>query len=980
MKLPRLNFGSVSLKRRFALLFIVFVVAILSMMVFTTVQQISTVARIIGNDLSLPVARRAAAMIDGDEFERLIRDRDPSDPYYEVARQKLLKLKTETGCLYLYTMAPLTDTVHMFIVDGSVPPDDPTFVPLGREEDVSDYEASYAKTFETKTPQTGTLDTGTHWGILVSSFVPIFNSKGDMVGVVGCDIDAESIYRAIRAQVLREILMVLVFTILGVVLYLSLVGAVASQNEQLLELNRKAQAAAEAKSNFLTVMSHEIRTPMNAVVGMTELLLRLDLPKEANEHLLSIKQAGANLLSIINDILDFSKIESGRLEIVRSQYMFASIITDVINITRMRMGEKRLRFITRIDGSMPSVFSGDEVRIRQVLLNLLSNAVKYTEKGSITFSAHGEKTAPSACGDDYMLYFDVEDTGIGIREESLDKLFGDFIRLDSKKNRIIEGTGLGLAISRKLCTLMGGDITVRSEYGKGSVFSAAIPQRVVNPQPFASVDAPETKRVLICDRRNAYSNSIKYALSFQKVFYKDVRTREELGEELAKGGYSCVFVGLPEARAVRRLLCERGFDASVVVAITEYGKACPEGCRALYMPANPLMIANILNDSEPGVATLRSKAVSTRFTAPDARVLIVDDIQSNLDVAVGLLAPYKMTVDTARSGAEAIAMAQGGGYDLILMDHMMPGMDGIEAATAIRALDGDYYKNLPIIILTANAISGMREMFLAAGFNDYLAKPIEIPRFDKVMSQWIPEWKKVKSGWGTGSKAAEGAAAGAGGPAGLAIDGVDVPLGVARVGGRVKDYLKVLASFHEEMRERLDGPAGFASFDADASEEGLRDLITGVHGIKGVAGTIGAAGVAAEAAELEALGRGGDAAAVAARLPDFCEKLRALQESVADALAAADPDGAETAPPAPAPAPESPLPLDADACSDVNRGKLERLKKAIEAWDIDETDRLMGELEQSVTDTEAKKTLGLVSDLVLGGRYREAAALMDKGI
>jgi CheY-like chemotaxis protein/anti-sigma regulatory factor (Ser/Thr protein kinase) len=384
--------------------------------------------------------------------------------------------------------------------------------------------------------------------------------------------------------------------------------------------------ASRAKSAFLAKMSHEIRTPMNAIVGFSDALLRRELPDDATENALDIKEAGDVLLSIINDVLDFSKIEAEKMEIADNEYMFASLIHDVENIFKFRIAEKTLAFNTNIDAGLPGKLRGDMSRIRQILLNLLSNAVKYTNEGSITLSVSGTVRDD----DSILLSFEVADTGIGIRQEDTDKLFDSFSRVDFHKNQGIEGTGLGLAISQNLCRMMGGDITVRSVYGEGSVFTALIPQKIVDGQPF----------------------------------------REET-----------------EAR--------RPYDGKRRVG--------------------PV--------------------------APGIGILAVDDSRVNLSVLRTLLQPYGMRIDTCLSGEDAVALVKEHSYDLIFMDHMMLGMDGIETARAIREEENG--KTVPIVALTANAVAGMREMFLENGFCDYLSKPIDIEKLDRIISIWLKENRKA---------------------------------------------------------------------------------------------------------------------------------------------------------------------------------------------------------------------------------------------
>jgi CheY-like chemotaxis protein len=394
----------------------------------------------------------------------------------------------------------------------------------------------------------------------------------------------------------------------------------------------QSQSANAAKGLFLSSVSHEIRTPMNAIIGISELALREETSPAVSGYLKNIQHAGSNLLSIINDILDFSKIESGRLDIIKQAYNLDYFLSDVINIVRVRLDEKPLRFVVNIDDSLPTSLIGDESRVRQVLLNLLSNAIKYTQEGGLTFSVSGELLGSGII----LMKFSVSDTGIGIKECDLNKLFSTFVQLDMEKNRGIEGTGLGLAITHKLCHMMGGNVTVESDYGKGSTFTAVIPQEIFDPTPIEG-------RVI---------------------------------DEITDGKFS---------------------------------------------------------------DTRTSDAVSY-FAAPDARVLVVDDVPLNLVVAEGLLSLYKMQIDCCENGIKAIELIKKNGYDMVLMDHIMPEMDGMEAVANIRGLGGEYTK-LPIIALTANAMTGMKNMFLENGFNDYLSKPIDVVKLDEVVRNWIPESK-----------------------------------------------------------------------------------------------------------------------------------------------------------------------------------------------------------------------------------------------
>jgi signal transduction histidine kinase/CheY-like chemotaxis protein/HPt (histidine-containing phosphotransfer) domain-containing protein len=719
----------------------------------------------------------------------------------------------------------------------------------------------------------------------------------------------------------------------------------------IMEARFEAEEANTAKSAFLARMSHEIRTPMNAITGMSELILREDVSPVVYEHAAAVKQAGNNLVAVINDILDFSKIESGKMEIVSAEYEFPSLVNDVITIIRMRLREKPVYFVVNVDSAIPKKLYGDVVRVRQILLNLLSNAAKYTHKGHIIFTVDIEEGGEESL----TLKFEINDTGIGIRREDMEKLFGDFSRLDSRVNQGVEGTGLGLAITRSLCRAMGGDVTVQSEYGEGSTFTARIPQGIRDKTPFASVADPQSKKVLVYETREIYGNSIVCSIDNLGLSCKLVTGSEDFAEALEAERFDFIFAASFLFDEARKKIRERGIDSTLVL-LAEYGEViASRQARFIAMPAHSISIANILN----GVEELRGYSEddsSLRFTAPGARVLVVDDIKTNLDVAEGLLAPYAMQVDSCLTGEEAVELVQKNSYDLILMDHMMPGMDGIEAAKAIRALPGTCFQKLPIAVLTANAISGMKDMFLEMGFNDYISKPIEIRKLDEVIARWIPAEKQIKAGKGIKKETFSG-------ESGIVIVDVDTRKGAAMTGGTEAGYRKVLAQFCRDAAERLP------LLQHAPEPEALPLFVTQVHALKSASATIGAAKVPAEAAELEAAGKAGDMAAISTALPLFREHLTELVGKIEKVLEEKKErprvkEGMITeAFPSLFPAIQTSFSL---------------LKEALETKNIKEIDRLLEEIEGLPLDAAMREAINAVSDKVLMGEYEEAITMIDE--
>lgn len=644
---------------------------------------------------------------------------------------------------------------------------------------------------------------------------------------------------------------------------------------------------------FLSNVSHEIRTPINMVIGISEVILGKDIPEEIRADMLSIKAAGKRLSNQINNMLDYTEIVEGTLASVKEEYRITSVLNDVLAMASMQRNNHQLEMVFDIDPKVPAALIGDAEKISHVLKILVENSIKFTEEGGINVRIGYRRESYGV-----NLIIDIRDTGIGMTDSQLTQVYEDFYQADTGSSRFAGGLGLGIPIARGLLNAMGGFIHFDSNDRQGLHAHIVIPQRVAGDRP--CIEIANADRLCIA----CYFRPEKYSCDEVREYYDGLILN--LVEGLGIEGYQAhnldgllklqrnhnlthIFIAQAEYEENREYYEEQAGRLRIVI-IAEKGYSVDREGRLLviHKPFSALTVANLLN-RETG-SEEEQDAGGRTFTCVGVRALVVDDEEMNLVVAKGVLGSYGIQVDACLSGKEAVERCSRAAYDILFLDHMMPGMDGVEALRRIRELNKEMYQDLPVVALTANTVSGAREMFRNEGFTEFVPKPIERAVLERVLRKVLPG-DCIQYGTNTAEreKDVEGGSQEPAGVAGsqeeepsllydqLEEAGINVEMGLDYCSGEEEFYLEMLRMFRDQSKEKREEIISLYE-RADWTEYAVK-----VHALKSTSLTIGAEELSTHAKKLELAGKRGDAAYIRENHPALLHIYEDVCKSIAGA-------------------------------------------------------------------------------------------------
>ncbi len=725
--------------------------------------------------------------------------------------------------------------------------------------------------------------------------------------------------------------------------------------------------------DFLANVSHELRTPINAVTGLTTVMLKNEEDRQKRQDLISVQKAGHRLFRQIEDILDYTEVDAQSVAVSEEDYMLSSLVNDLFTEIHMMENKGDLEIIFDVEAGIPSRLRGDERKIKKIVRHLLDNGIKFTEKGGVYVRIYA---LPKSYG--INLCIRVSDTGIGIDAESLEKITERFYQSNGGRDRKAGGLGLGLPIVYGMALAMEGFVHVESQEGVGTTVTVSIPQKVADASPGMRVKDKEglclacylkPEKYQVPAVRKYYDELISHIACELDLSVHRIFNRDELEKLIGTFQVTHLFLGREEYEEDPAWF--EGLERKIqVVVVADHGFALPADSRVKFLPKpfSGFPIVNLLNSTP---LENEEKMANRRMVCPDTSILVVDDEPMNRMVAEGIFQDYRMNVTTAGSGPEAIEICSKEDFDLVFLDHMMPGMDGVETLKHLNKLKTDLSRRFMAIAFTANAVSGAREMFLREGFDEFVSKPIEYPELERVLRKMLPQEKirmeeitpknetkekntgSAGNGGGGGSKenAAEatktaGAAAtpAPGEPdemSRLAEAGIQTDSGLSYCRGDKDFYVQMLTMFVQEAERKAGEIDGlFAQKDYD-------NYAIQVHALKSTSKLLGANELSEDAKALEAAAKQKDEDYIQghheALIQEYRETKRRIQEAIGVAeeesdVAEEEPQGQEIA--------ETEL-----------FGKLEELRESLDTFEADRAQGLLEELSGCCYNGKALKPL-----------------------